>query len=230
MTLRGRHTYSLVMEPQGARWRGGAPFTSSTSSARSFGKETPNSAAIQGLAPDRGETVNPRHPPSIEAMGATIEASELVDFLEADQAELKSRYGGSYEIEFGWADAPLREKGIETNGRPKLRHLEQAVGGLESRPWYRMASHAGHAVLFAGAFTPDRGALVPGRFGPKPVGLHDPARLVCLDLWMTAGNFLSLYYDEEFAWAHAVLGYVRVEASRALFQAEGRAREHWLSG
>jgi hypothetical protein len=158
---------------------------------------------------------------AIEALGATVEADGLFEFLEKDQAELAERYGKSFTMPFGWADQPLREQGIETNGKTKLLHLEQAVGGLERRAWYRMASHAGHASLFSGAIR------VPDRFGPKPVGLHGPARYVCLDLWMTAGNFISLYQDEEFTWAHAVLGFVIVDAASALQRAERHARKRW---
>jgi hypothetical protein len=158
---------------------------------------------------------------AMEALGATVEAEGLYEFLEKDQADLEERYGKSFTRPFGWADQPLREQGIATNGKPSLRHLEQAVGSLERRGLYRMASHAGHAGLFSGAIR------VPDRFGPKPVGLHGPARYVCLDLWGTTGNLLSLYQDEEFTWAHAVLGFVVVGADSALRRAERRARERW---
>jgi hypothetical protein len=158
---------------------------------------------------------------AMEALGATIEAEGLFEFLEKDQAELEERYGRSFTRDFGWADQPLREQGIVTNGKPRLWHLEQAVGGLGRRGLYRMASHAGHAVLFSGAIR------VPDQFGPKPVGLHAPSRYVCLDLWMTAGNFVSLYQDEEFRWALDVLGFVIVDADSALQRAERHARKRW---
>ena len=164
---------------------------------------------------------------AMEALGAIVEAESLFEFLEEEQASLEERYGRSFTRQFGWADAPLREQGIETNGKPSLRHLEEAVGGLERRPWYRMASHAGHASLFSGAVTPDRGVRVPDRLGPKPVGLCEPARYVCIDLWMAAGNFINLYEDEDFGWAHVVLSYVAVEAFSELERAEMNARERW---
>jgi hypothetical protein len=160
---------------------------------------------------------------AMEAAGATIEAKGLFEFLEKDQAELEERYGSSFTRgDYGWATQALREQGIETaKGRHhSLLHLEQAVGGLERRAWYRMASHAVHARLSSAIRAPDR-------FGPKPVGLHAPARVVCLDLWMTAGNFVSLYPDEDFNWAHAVLGFVIVDADSALQRAERHARKRW---
>jgi hypothetical protein len=160
---------------------------------------------------------------AIEGLGVSVDASSL----EQDQAALKERYGGLVTREFGWADERLREQGINTKGKPSLWHLERAVGGVERRASYRMASQAVHASLFSGAVTPDRGVRVPNRLGPKPAGLRDPARFVCSDLWMTAGNFMSLYEDDGFAWAQAVLSFLIVDATAALEHAEQQARQRW---
>ena len=82
-----------------------------------------------------------------------------------------------------------------------------------------------YKVVIDGAFAGTIRRL--DQFGPKPVGLHVPAYYVSLDLWMTAGNFVSLYEDEEVTWAYAVLSFVIADADSALQRAERHARKRW---
>lgn len=115
---------------------------------------------------------------SAQALGITLEDSPEFERIEADRAELISRFGKNFKGDYGWASAALNVK------NPRFIDIETAVGAEDMRPHYKWANSSVHAGALGDY---NRIGLAPSQThvalaGPSNLGLAQPGDLtaVCL--------------------------------------------------
>ena len=115
---------------------------------------------------------------SCEALGYPPFSDEEMAEIQQQRDEVVTRYGPSYNNDWGWA-APL----LLANERPNFRALEELAGLQHFRPWFRLSSHGVHSGATGAIHIRDfygRGTAMLA--GPSNADLADPGNGALISL------------------------------------------------
>jgi hypothetical protein len=117
-----------------------------------------------------------------------LDPAELLR-IQASKDDLVTRYGSSYDGDYGWAAGALQ-------GKPTFARIEEAVGLDHWRPHFGMASHSVHAGFKGMTFDLGRASAATDQdfmlAGPSNAGLADPGHGAIISLMNCTVAVLSL--------------------------------------